>query len=144
MMKVTGLRSDRETVGGLVFFGRMLDKIRLHAQGKLPADYNRGHGFDGRLCRFLRIDYAALVAKVEKENDDTKILEWCYSNGRRPTEEEIFVFNAFLSKRGWQDDVSEWVKEQKEKMGLSHRDDIQTAFDIHEADEGGKEQVANS
>jgi len=137
-MKVPGLRSDRETVGGLVFFGRMLDKIRLYSQGKLPADYNRGHGFDGRLCRFLGIDYPALVSKAEEENDDMKVLEWCYSNGRRPTEEEIFVFNAFLSKRGWQDDVSDWVKEQKEKMGLSHRHDIQTAFDIHEADEGRK------
>jgi hypothetical protein len=58
-MKISGLRSDRETVDGLVFFGRMLDKNRLHAQGLLPSDYNRGHGFDGRLCRFLGIDYVA-------------------------------------------------------------------------------------
>lgn len=137
-MKVPGLRSDREMVGGLVFFGRMLDKIRLHAEGKLPADYNCGHGLDGRLCRFLRVDYATLVAKVLEEKDDLKVLEWCYATGRRPNEEEIFVFNAFLTKRGWQDDVSDWVKEQKEKMGLPHRDDIQTAFDVHDADEGRK------
>lgn len=137
-MNVPGLRSDRETVGGLVFFGRMLDKIRLHAEGRLPSDYNRGHGFDGRLCRFLHVDYSALAAKAIEENDDAKVLEWCYTIGRRPTDEEIFVFNAFLSKRGWQDDVSEWVQEQKEKMGLSHRTDIQTAFDVHDADEGRK------
>lgn len=137
-MKISGLRSDRETVGGLVFFGRMLDKIRLHAQGQLPSDYNRGHGFDGRMCRFLHIDYASVVAKVLEEKEDQKVLEWCYANGRKPTEEEIFVFNAFLSKRGWQDDVSAWVQEQKEKMGLSRRDDIQTAFDIHDADENRK------
>ena len=137
-MKVFGLRSDRDMVGELVFFGRMLDKIRLHAQGRLPSDYNRGHGFDGRLCRFLQIDYAALVTKTLTEEDDAKVLEWCYSTGRRPSEEELFVFNAFLSKRGWQDDVSEWVKEQKANMGLSDRDDIQTAFDIHDADEGRK------
>src|SRR6478736_338674 len=115
-MNIPALRSGRETVGGLIFFGRMLDKIRLHAQQRLPADYNRGHGFDGRLCRFLGIDYAALVTKAKDEKDDVKILEWCFSTGRRPTEEEIFIFNAFLSKRGWQDDVSEWVKDQKEKM----------------------------
>ena len=118
-----------------MFFGRMLDKIRLHAKEQLPADYNRGHGFDGRLCRFLHIDYASVVEKALEEKEDQKVLEWCYSNGRRPTEEEIFVFNAFLSKRGWQDDVSAWVEEQKEKMGLSHREDIQTAFDVHDADE---------
>jgi len=116
----------------------MLDKIRLHDQGRLPSDYNRGHGFDDRMCRFLRVEYDALVRKVLKEKDDLKILEWCFEAGRRPTEEETFVFNAFLSKRGWNDDVSEWVKEQKEKLGLSHRNDLQTAFDIHDADEGRK------
>ena len=137
-MKIPGLRSDRETIGGLVFFGRMLDKIRLHAQARLPSEYNLGHGFDGRLCRFLRIDYTLLVEKTLQETDDTKVLEWCFVQGHRPTEEEIFVFNAFLSKRGWQDDVSDWVKEQKARLGLSHRDDLQTAFDIHDADEGRK------
>ncbi|HEY4245480.1 MAG TPA: DUF5069 domain-containing protein [Lacunisphaera sp.] len=135
-MKISGLRSDRATIGGLVFFARMLDKIRLHAQNQLPSDYNRGHGFDGRLCRFLHIDYDALVAITLAENDDAKILEWCCVNGRRPTEEEIIVFNAFLSKRGWRDDVSGWVVDQKSHMGLSDRHDIQTAFDVHDADEG--------
>ncbi len=137
-MKVPGLRSDREEVSGLVFFGRMLDKIRLHAEGRLPPDYNRGHGFDGRICRFLGIDYDQLARRALEERSDEKVLEWCYQTGRRPSDEEIFVFNAFLSKRGWQDDVSAWVKEQKEKMGLAHRDDIQTAFDVHEADEERK------
>jgi hypothetical protein len=137
-MNIPGLRSDRELVGGLVFFGRMLDKLRLHAEGRLPSDYNRGHGLDGRVCRFLRIDYEAVVQKALSEEDDLKVLEWCYANGRRPTDEEIFVFNAFLTKRGWRDDVSSWVKEQKENLGLSDREDIQTAFDIHDADEGRK------
>ena len=137
-MHIPGLRSDRELVGGLVFFGRMLDKIRLHAQGRLPSDYNRGHGLDGRMCRFLHVDYEAIVKKALEDGDDLNVLEWCYENGRHPSDEEIFVFNAFLSKRGWQDDVSEWVKEQKAEMGLSHREDIQTAFDIHDADEGRK------
>jgi gluconokinase len=113
----------------------MLDKIRLHAQNRLPSDYNRGHGFDGRLCRFLHVDYDALVAVTLAEKDDAKVLEWCYLDGQRPTEEEIIIFNAFLSKRGWHDDASDWVVEQKAKMGLSHRDDIQTAFDVYDADE---------
>lgn len=135
-MKIPGLRSDRVTIGGLVFFARMLDKIRLHAQNRLPSDYNRGHGFDGRLCRFLQVDYDALVVITLAEIDDAKILEWCHVTGRRPSEEEIVVFNAFLSKRGWRDDVSDWVTEQKALLGLSDRQDIQTAFDVHDADEG--------
>jgi hypothetical protein len=41
-MKVPGLRSLYEKVGGIVYFGRMLDKIRLHASGRLPEGYNLG------------------------------------------------------------------------------------------------------
>jgi hypothetical protein len=44
MMKVEGLRSCWERVGGLFYFGRMLDKIRLHARGQLPAEYVAGDG----------------------------------------------------------------------------------------------------
>jgi hypothetical protein len=38
---IPGLRSPSVMVGGLVDFGRMLDKIRLAAAGKLPADGRR-------------------------------------------------------------------------------------------------------
>ena len=31
-------RSPAEKIGGLVYFGRMLDKIRAHAKGELPAE----------------------------------------------------------------------------------------------------------
>ncbi len=46
-MKIEGLRSGHDQVGGIAFFGRTLDKIRLHSQGVLPDDYNLGHGLDG-------------------------------------------------------------------------------------------------
>ncbi len=77
-MKIPGLRSSYKMVGGVVFFGRMLDKIRLHLQGKLPADYNRGIGFDGRACRFLHVEYEKLVSRVLQGGTDEEILEWCY------------------------------------------------------------------
>ncbi|HEY3761137.1 MAG TPA: DUF5069 domain-containing protein [Verrucomicrobiae bacterium] len=134
-MKIPGLRNSYEKVGDIVFFGRMLDKIRLHAQGVLPSDYNRGHGFDGRCLRFLHVDYETLVKRALQGGTDEDILEWSFQNGRRPTEEEIFVWNAFMTKRGWRDDVSEWLVAEKKKHGFTHRDDIQTAFDFHKADE---------
>src|SRR6266516_1571834 len=58
-----GLRSPCEKVGGLVYFGRMLDKIRSHATGELPPDYqaNLGKGFDGSCVRLLQVDYDELV-----------------------------------------------------------------------------------
>ena len=33
-------RSPRDTVGGIVLFGRILDKIRLNAEGRLPEGYH--------------------------------------------------------------------------------------------------------
>jgi gluconokinase len=134
-MKIPGLRSSYEKVGGLVFFGRMLDKIRLRAEGKLPADYNVGTRMDARCARFLHINYTMLAERTLQGGTDEEILEWCFEHGRRPNDEEIHVWNAFMSKRGWRDEASEALAEEKKARGFARRDDIQTFFDFHQADE---------
>src|SRR3569833_2673933 len=138
-MKVPGLRCDYVQVGGLVYFGRMLDKIRLKAEGKLPADYftgnaNRTH-FDARCCRFLNISYDELVERVKLGGTDEEILEWCYEKGTRPTEDQIDVWKQYMSKRGWRDTGSEELRSAKAARGFGHREDIQTWFDLHVAEE---------
>src|SRR4029077_7242098 len=67
-MATVDLRSPFEKVGGLFYLGRMLDKIRLHAKGKLPPDYhsNLGKGFDEKCANFLRINYDQLVEQVNR------------------------------------------------------------------------------
>ena len=130
-MKVPGLRHSSEQVGGLVFFGRMLDKIRLHARGKLPADYKHGTGTDVRVCRFLRVEYAAVAECALTSATDEEILEWCFGHGRRPDAEEILMFNAFLTKRGWRDSQSAELEQMKRDRGFAGRADIQTFFDFH-------------
>ncbi len=134
-MKVPGLRHSAEQVGGLVFFGRMLDKIRLHAAGRLPSDYKRGTGTDARVCRLLHIEYPKLVERVLNGGNDEELLAWCFAQGRRPEEEEIFMFNAFLSKRGWRDNQTAELEQMKRERGFADRADIQTFFDFHKADE---------
>lgn len=129
-------RSGYDTVDGLVFFPRMLDKIRLHAAGRLPADYNLGKGSDARMCRFLAVNYADVVARVHAGDDDGAVLDWCFAHGRRPTDEEIAFFNAFMTKRGWRDDASAKLAASKAKRGWAQRDDIQTGFDLQDAEEG--------
>jgi gluconokinase len=134
-MKIPGLRHSAEQVGGLVFFGRMLDKIRLHAEGKLPPDYKHGAGTDLRVCRLLRVEYPAVVERTLAGGTDEAILAWCFARGRRPDEEEIVMFNAFLTKRGWRDNQSAELEQMKRDRGFANRDDIQTFFDFHKADE---------
>jgi hypothetical protein len=133
-MKVPGLRHSADEVGGLVFFGRMLGKMRLRAQGKLPVDY-KTTGTDLRVCRFLRVEYTQLQEVVLTGATDIEALDWCYQHGKKSNDEEIFMFNAFLSKRGWRDNQSDELEQMKRARGFAHRADIQTFFDFHKADE---------
>jgi hypothetical protein len=132
------LRSPSEKVGGLFYFARMLDKIRLYARGELPPDYhaNLGKGFDEKCVRFLRIDYDQLVQRVKHGGTDEEILKWCFTSGRQPSEDDIYVWNEFMRKRGWNDEVSEIVERRKAEAGMNDRSDIQTSFQFIDADEG--------
>ena len=135
------IRSPRDLTGGIVIFARVLSKIRLQAEGKLPEGYHLGmvpgnRTFDDRLCQFLGIDFEALTARTLEGGTDEEILEWCFTHGRRPDAEQIEVWNAFLTKRGWRDSGSPGLVKNKEEAGLAHRDDLQTYFDVMDVEEG--------
>lgn len=136
-MKIPGLRAADETVQGLVHFGRMLDKIRLHHAGTLPKDYFLGDGdptwWDSRCCRFLKVNYTELAEIVRDGSDDDAALAWCFSNGRKPTDEEIDIWNSFILKRGWRD--ASGLQADKEACGFGDRDDIQTFVELFKAEE---------
>jgi hypothetical protein len=136
---IPGLRSPYDRVGGIVHFGRMIDKIHLHRQGKLPPSWvaalGGAHGFDGLCCRFLHIDYADLVAEAIKGGDDEALLAWAFQKGRRPSEEEIEIWNTYLMKRGWKDSSTERLHFRLNEAGLP-LDAALTFFDFIELDEG--------
>ena len=141
-MKIPGLRSPHAKVGGLVYFGRMLDKIRLHDAGRLPPGFNLGvadwYFFDARCVRFLGVGWKALVKRVRRGGTDAQILRWCFKEGGKRTPEQIAVWNTFLAKRGWRDEASDGVAEEKAASGLGRRKDIVTWFDLIDAQEGRK------
>src|SRR5436305_14359512 len=99
-MKEFPVRSPAEKMGGLVHFGRMLDKIRLHARGELPEDYqpNLGKGFDGKCCAFLHIDYNQLAKRGKGGELDEEALERAFTAGRRPSDDEMTMWTEFMSK----------------------------------------------
>jgi Domain of unknown function (DUF5069) len=137
-MKALALRSPSEKVGGVVYFGRMLDKIRLHDKSELPSDYqtNLGRGFDEFCIRFLHVQYHDVVRRVREGGTDEEILWWCFDNGRRPSETEIYVWNEFMRKRGWNDEITETLKRRKKEAGMAGRSEIDTMFAFIDADEG--------
>jgi gluconokinase len=132
------VRSPRAKIGGLVYFGRMLDKIRAEAEGRLPGDYqpNLGRGFDRSCTSFLGIDYEELVQRVKAGGTDEETLQWCFEKGRRPTPDDIHIWNEFMRKRGWNDEISDTLVRRKKETGMSERSEIQTMFDFIDADEG--------
>jgi hypothetical protein len=146
MIKEFPARSPSEKLGGLLYFGRMLDKIRAHAKGELPEDYqpNLGKGFDAKCCAFLHLDYAAVAERVREGATDEEMLEWAFRNGRRPGEAEITMWNEFMRKFGWRDQASEILERRKREAGMTDRAEIETMFQFIDADEGrGREASAS-
>ena len=137
-MQIEGLRSPADKVGTLVYFGRMVDKIRLHAAGKLPADYvpNLGDGFDKACVNLFGIAYDALVQRISEGGTDDEILAWCFANGRKLTDQDQYVWNEYMRKRGWNDSGSQRLAERKAESGFAARAEIQTFFQYIDADEG--------
>lgn len=141
MPHVPGLRSCYAKVGRLVYFGRMLDKIRLHAAGKLPTDYIANLGdaqfyvLDGRCCRFLGVPYADLKARTLEGGDDAEILAWVDARGTKRTDEECHMWNRFILKLGWRDERSAVLPQRIAASGLAGKP-IETIIDHIEYDEG--------
>ncbi|MBA3543478.1 MAG: DUF5069 domain-containing protein [Chthoniobacterales bacterium] len=131
-------RSPAEKVNGLVYFGRMLDKIRARARGELPPVYieKLGDGFDGRCVRFLGLKYEDVVARVKEGGTDEEIFRWAMEHGRKPSAEDIENWNEFLRKCGWKDSITPTLERRKKESGLQDRADIETMFQYIDVDEG--------
>ena len=139
MPTVPGLRSPYSKVGRVVYFGRMLDKIRLHDAGTLPvADYaaNLGKGFDLRCVSFLRVPYDELKARVlAGGSTDEQLLAWAHERGGARTDEECEIWNGFMMKRGWRDAGADILAKRIAESHLEHQT-VLTMFDYIDFDEG--------
>jgi Domain of unknown function (DUF5069) len=138
-MKIEGIKGCYEKTGGLFYFARMCSKLRLHAQGKLPKDYEDmfGKGFDGRTCRYLSVSFEDVAVQVLSGKTDDQALEWCFHHGRRLTDEQILIFNSFMSKRGWRDDETDgFIPAMIQEYEVPDDGRAITDFDLIEIDEG--------
>ena len=125
---------------GMLYFPRMIDKIRLHLKGELHEDYRDNFGgtrkADGVCCNFLRVHHRDLVERVKQGGTDEEILDWCFEKGRRLNEGDLFVWNNFASKLGYRDLLSETLEQRKKEMGIPDRDDVACIPDLIDFDEG--------
>jgi hypothetical protein len=119
----------------------MLDKLRLHAAGRLPAEYigNLGDAqmlvLDGRCCRFLGVPYAELRDRTLASGTDEEILAWAHTRGTPRSDEECHMWNRFVLKLGWRDERSAVLAQRLRDAGLTGKP-IETIIDHIEYDEG--------
>jgi len=141
-------KSPREMTRGMMYFPRMLDKIRLHARGELHEDYHKNLGAtkaaDSACCNFLRVHYRDLCERVKQGGTDEEILTWCFEKGRRLNEGDLVVWNGFVSKLGWRDFATPVLDGAKQKAGVTGRADIITIADFIDFDEGRFPEASES
>lgn len=132
-------KGPKEVTSGMMWFPRMLDKIRLHAKGELGEDYQvrlgKTRAADGLCLNFLRVEYNDLRDRVLAGGSDEEILEWCYEKGRRLNEGDLRIWNGFISKLGWNDFASSMLEKHKQESGIADRTDIITIPDLIDLEE---------
>ena len=141
MPTIPGLRSPYAKVARVVYFGRMLDKIRLHAAGQLPPEYVANLGdaqpgvFDTRCCHFLGLKFADIQTRTLAGGSDEAVLAWCQERGAVRTDEECEIWNTFMMKRGWRDVARTRLTQRIAESGLQNKPS-ETVFDYIDFDEG--------
>ena len=88
--KPVPLRSPRELLGRYILFPRLIDKVRLLAQGQLPQAYAAnvlGTEFtlDGRFLAFTGLDAEALRRVILSNHTDDEVLAWVQEHARPTT-----------------------------------------------------------
>lgn len=131
-------RSPKDEIDGLVYFPRLCDKIRLHHQGRLPEAYhaNLGQGMDLWTCQFLGVRYADLAEQVRAGASDAEALAWTRRHGLKRPDEERCWWTAYMTTRGFRDDLAARLAARKAESGFADREDIVTFMDYIDADEG--------
>ena len=87
---------------------------------------------------FLRVSYPDLVARVLQGGSDEETLRWCFKSGRELSEGDVYIWDQYLRKVGWNDSYNEVLTRRKMESGLEARDEIQTILEYFEFDEGRK------
>jgi hypothetical protein len=130
-------RSPRETMAGWAHLPRFIDKIRLHAAGKLHSDYqeNFTKGFDGFWLKSAGVDADQFVNFVKNTTTDGQVADWVAKNVKKSDAEKA-AFNNYVLNRGRDEEpAAARLKLRKEESNLSHRDDITCFVDYIDADE---------
>ena len=127
-------RSPRETLGGITFLPRTIDKMRANLAGTL-GEYKAKIGYSERLFAFLDMTADEFEAVVAANADDAGVLADLMARAPRSAA-EIEAFNE--QARSYPQDEAGRQRHQMllEEAGYAHRTDITTMFDRLDLDDG--------
>ena len=134
-------RSPREQMGGWLYLGRFVDKIRLAEQGRLHADYQPNYlnkGFDAKWLETAGLEPEEFVNIVSNTVTDGEVVDWVRENVEADDATKE-LFNDAVANYGADEanaDLRARLAQRKEEAGMGDRDDIQCFVDFIDADEG--------
>jgi hypothetical protein len=127
-------RGPRETLAGVVFMPRTVDKLRAEQPGGAMGDYlNRPDGLSAYMCKRAGIDMDELRTAVASAADEAELEAWLATRLDPAVVAEV---NAKMPQLGIHKLTPENVERVKHHHPiLNERPDLIYFFDIFEADE---------
>ena len=143
------LRSPRERLGGYVILPRLIDKVRLHAQGLLPEAYvpfllRPGLALDGRFLAFTGLQPEALREAVYSTKHDPEILAWVREASAPHSPEEIEAWSAALEQLCPDRVLARFLARLSPELALQVDFTQHPLFDLIEMEEGRRQLPATS
>jgi hypothetical protein len=128
-------------LGGYVFLPRLIDKVRLHAQGKLPPEYvgnllKPGLTLDGRLLTFTGLNAEALRRAILTSKTDVEIFAWVERHAKPHTEGEKRQWIAEIESYRPNPETARWRRETYKELAARIDPATLSLFDLIDMDEG--------
>jgi len=81
------------------------------------------------------VAYRDLRERTLEGGCDEEILAWAHARGTPRSDEECLIWNRFMTKVGWRDDLSDLLRKRVSESGLGGADP-QTMCELFDVDEG--------
>jgi hypothetical protein len=127
-------RGPRETLAGLAFMPRSIDKLRAEMPGGKIAKYlNRPDGLSAYLCKRIGVDMEELRVVVAAAEDEDEIATWLRTRVDPALAAETSAKLALMTYDRLPPEFQERVRQNHPVM--ERRPELRTFFEIFEADD---------
>ncbi len=128
-------RSGRETLGGVVYLARAIDKMRADLEGK-AGEYIAACPQSRKVYDLFGVTPEQFREAVQKSAGDEGVLRWLQEHGTaQPSKEDIARFNERMLHDGPSAGDMDYFRHTLEKAGQAHRTDIRTWVDLQDIEE---------